>query len=690
MVAGKRQQQEQGGFPKRSRVSARGASPAWKHAGAAVESPSRLRTADLTLVAAASGSVSSLPSHTSDTEDDSPICASSGGSSGGGVELQCFRCLDKVDFTNSTAYASRDPFKRSCRGCNATYKAKCTLIARQKKATGTSRFQKWCNKLSSAEQHAWWKKNNRSADEAHAVREFEEDIEVEDSTTTSLRKARRRINCLLTWTKYLKEEKLLGKSLLDAQASWRGHLADPSVYREMVPKRDGGEEVALEFFDRIELYAEEATEDAWKHGKRRKLGNETEFEEEIAAQLAAFDNARYVFQGSAVDIEAATIEPNQMDAQCQDITLPAHELPEPAQASDFIRGPAVSHPATDLRLKSLQKAAKVEDQLEQEMDELNAQEANKKKVVKAEKEKKASASQKQVLQAKTFASSAEDTSQKKIDSLNTDMDVAVSSLEGESSGLTNAATHITELKKHKQDVNDFWTTISAELSVLASEFDTPQVQQVRLQELKTLLKGVHSKVCAEDSPYKLGRAKVESVNKLLAAYQRRMHTALTKPNVILMESDNWIQQTPLAQAILGINCTKPAVEVDDALNLELCQVYKVKDLEKLQEKLKVSHYFKTQRTFLQNFLKKQPSVSIQETPVTVKVLLKDVDTSLKQINDQVGFTEPSAVKDASLKKLFGLQCCMMRTHVHVGITALCCGTMMVGLEGASRFFSASG
>ena len=68
----------------------------------------------------------------------------------------CVKCQEETEWAASSAYG-RDPFKRNCDKCSASYRSRIATIAKEKKASpnGTSAMEEFFKKLKPDEQVAW-------------------------------------------------------------------------------------------------------------------------------------------------------------------------------------------------------------------------------------------------------------------------------------------------------------------------------------------------------------------------------------------------------------------------------------------------------------------------------------------------------------------------------------------------------
>ena len=239
----------------------------------------------------ASGSRSSASSGCSDMHDggDDEVIAV-----GGDFQTTiCIRCKETTDWASSCAYG-RDPFKRSCNKCGASYRSRTNIITKEKAAspTGTSQLESFWKKLNEQEQIAWYrtqkanqvKHARRAATLAPSVT-----MEVEDDQT--IRKGRRRVNCLTTFATYSERGRLLGKDDLQISEDWKSLVRNPHIEREQI--NVGGQmELALELFDRIEVYTDEAEEQTWRQKRQKIIEHSEDLPDAVADQQAEFEAAR--------------------------------------------------------------------------------------------------------------------------------------------------------------------------------------------------------------------------------------------------------------------------------------------------------------------------------------------------------------------------------------------------------------
>ena len=188
--------------------------------------------------------------------------------------LICIRCNEPTDWASSAAY-SRDPFKRSCSKCNASYRAKNAAIAKEKRASenNTSKLEAYFNGLTAEEKVGWYRTQKVNHDKnARRAEMVAPDVTFEVDDDQKLRKGRRRVNCLKTFATFAERGKILNKSSQEIIDEWKALVKDPNVKREQI--NVGGQmELALELFDRIELYTDEAEEQTWRQKRLKKSMN---------------------------------------------------------------------------------------------------------------------------------------------------------------------------------------------------------------------------------------------------------------------------------------------------------------------------------------------------------------------------------------------------------------------------------
>ena len=105
-----------------------------------------------------------------------------------------------------------------------------------------------------------------------------------------------------------------------------------------------------------------------------------------------------------------------------------------------------------------------------------------------------------------------------------------------------------------------------------------------------------------------------------------------------------------------------------------------------------SHYVKTQKVFLSNWLKKNPTHTSQESMITVKLLHTELDnivhTALHQkfcdLSRPAEMTTDKKLKESGWSKGFIRSISLSSGHSQTGVAAFGLGEIIFGLEGQSN------
>ena len=263
-----------------------------------------------------------------------------------GVEtIVCVRCKETTDWASSAAYG-RDPFKRSCNICGASYRSRNNTIVKEKKASGTetSKLETYWKSLNPEEQVGWYR-TQKSNHEKHARRAatLTQDVTMEVEDDQKIRKGRRRVNCLTSFAMYAERGRLQGKEDLEIAEDWKALVLNPEIEREQI--NIGGQmELALELFDRIEVYTDEMEEQTWRQKRSRNIENSEDLPDAVAEQQAAFEAAR---RGGQMQVgHGIAHQPVPWDDRVAEHQVEAHELPVSRESVGCVLGPNMARAST--------------------------------------------------------------------------------------------------------------------------------------------------------------------------------------------------------------------------------------------------------------------------------------------------------------------------------------------------------
>ena len=157
---------------------------------------------------------------------------------------------------------------------------------------------------------------------------------------------------------------MLNKSSQEIIDEWKALVKDPNVKREQI--NVGGQmELALELFDRIELYTDEAEEQTWRQKRLKKIDESTEIPDAIAEQQAEFEAAR---RGGQMHIDYAHADqPMDWDDRTFDHNVEAHEMPNSREPVDNVMGPSMARSSTDSMMRNLQACEQTAEEHADEM-----------------------------------------------------------------------------------------------------------------------------------------------------------------------------------------------------------------------------------------------------------------------------------------------------------------------------------
>lgn len=616
-----------------------------------------------------------------------------------GVEtIICIRCKETTDWADSAAYG-RDPFKRSCNICGASYRSRCNTIAKEKKASGTdtSKLETFWKSLQPPEQVGWYR-TQKSNHEKHARRatSMAPDVTMEVEDDQTIRKGRRRVNCLTSFAKYAERGRLLGKDDLQIAEDWKALVRNPQIEREQI--NIGGQmELALELFDRIEVYTDEAEEQTWRQKRRKTIEDSEDLPDAVAEQQAEFEAAR---RGGQMHVgHGIAHQPVPWDDRVAEHQVEAHELPVSRESVGCVLGPNMARASTDQLMRTLQASEQSQEELADEMRTAAAEAgAQRAKEREAAAGKKALVTGRALIAAKGVAATMKLSITHKIDSLEVEHDTTASMIAD--STMANKDTDITELKEALQAAKTDAARATAEFEEKMKGFDVPDMADTAVKAIKADLRLIVSKFVAENSVFKTNKFRIETATKAVNAYLRKVNKQnmmATMANAAVESGTDW-SENPTASAVLSSKATDRNVFDLDAdvsvladISKQACAV-KIPELHKWAERMHSSQYVKSQKTFLKGWLKKNSTHTSQEAQITVKLLHTELDdivhTKLHHkfcdLSRPAEMTTDKKLKESGWGKGFVRSISLSSGHSQTGIAAFGLGEIIFGLEGQSN------
>ena len=610
----------------------------------------------------------------------------------------CVRCKETTDWASSSAYG-RDPFKRSCNTCGATYRARVSTITKEKKASGndTSKLETFWKNLSPEEQVGWYR-TQKSNHEKHARREqtLAPDVTMEAEDEQKVRKGRRRVNCLMPFIKFAERGRMMGKEDTEIAAEWKALVKNPTVEREQI-NIGGVMQLALEVFDHIEVYTDEAEEQVWRQKRQKPIGNSEELPDAVAEQQAEFEAAR---RGGQMQVgHGMDHQPVRWDDRVAEHQVEAHEMPVSRESVGLVQAPSMARATTDQLMRSMQASEQSAEELAEQMRTSAAQAgAQRAKEREAAAGKKALVTGRHLIAAKGVAQTGKLGMTSKVESLELEHDTTASMIAD--STMSNKAQEITELGAAIQAAKVYAAAVTAEYEEKMKEFDVPELADTALRAIKADLRTIISKFVAENSIFKTNKFRIETSTKAVNAYLRKVNKqnmVATMANAAVESGTDW-SENPTASAVLSSTATDTHVfDLDaavpenlDDISKQACAV-KIPELHKWAERMGSSQYVKSQKTFLAGWLKKNPSHSSQEVSITVKLYHTELDEIVhKALNGKFcdlsqpeGLTTHKMLKESGWAKGFIRSITLSSGHSQTGIAAYGLGEIIFGLEGQS-------
>ena len=605
----------------------------------------------------------------------------------------CCRCKEQCEWANSSAYG-RDPFKRSCNQCGSSYRTRLNIIAKEKKASpnGTSNTELFWKKLTEADEVAWYRtQKEKQTKYARRAASIAPDVVLESKDDQKLTKGRRRINCLLTFSKFQERGRQLGNNDADIAEEWKALVRNPAIERESI-NVGGTMQLALEFFDRVEIYTDEAEEQTWRQTKRRKIDSSEDLPFAIEEQRLEFEAARRGGQmqvGNAVDHQ-----PMVWDNRIANNQVEPHELPVPRESVDSVIGPTMTRPSTDQLMRTMQKQEQSNEELAEEVKTMSTlAEAQKVKENAAAEKRKTVVNQRALIAAKGQAQSQRLSITSKVDALEVEADTTCSMML--ESTLPDRVAEVDAVKKACQTAKEEAERAKTEYDEKMKDFDVPGICDQQLKEIKAGLRLIVSKFVAQDSIFKTTKYRVDAATKAINSHLRQMNRQEKKTALatsVVENAHDW-SENPTAAAVLTSKPTDRHVyELSAGLPTNIdtiaCAV-KIPALQNWVERMRSGTYLKTQRAFLTNWVKKNPSHTSQECPITVKLLHTELDEIVgKAVQGKfcdlarpTHLASDKQLKECGWAKGFIPSIQLSSHHSHTGIAAYGLGELIFGLEG---------
>ena len=217
---------------------------------------------------------------------------------------------------------------------------------------------------------------------------------------------------------------MVGKDDLQISEDWKALVRNTQIEREEI--NVGGQmELALELFDRIEVYTDEAEEQTWRQKRRKVIEDSEDLPAAVAEQQAEFEAAR---RGGMMQVgHGIAHQPVPWDDRVAEHQVEAHELPVSRESVGCVMGPNMARASTDQTMRTLQASEQTKDELADEMrTSAAAAGAQRAKELEASAKKQTVVSQRALIAAKGVAATMKLSITHKIDSLEMERDTTAS------------------------------------------------------------------------------------------------------------------------------------------------------------------------------------------------------------------------------------------------------------------------
>jgi hypothetical protein len=594
----------------------------------------------------------------------------------------CIRCKFDVPWKGTQPYG-RNPFARSCPDCSSSYRGRMSIVKKQKTGGGSSAMEQWWKGLSEQEQVDWYRKQRRSVELKSKPREWQAQVSVTDQTQQLVKRGRRRVNVLLTWSAFATRHIAAGHSQSEAEAEWRRMLVDHNIFREEICI-GGKMELAIEMYDRTERYHEDEEAEVWSQNRKRRVPKASQLPLLVEEQAILFDSMRPAFLGNPNTPE---MQP-KLNLALLNIEVAPHKLPTPG--SSDIRGPDKDRAQTQDMLRDMMSHEKTEAEQEAEMME-EAQKARQAAVKSGLQSSVRTAkllAAKQVIAAKAVADGMLAGVKTKFDTLTGDFEVL-------REGLNSATTlpkhdeMLKDMDKTLEGAKDFYTKVFDSMTKEILKFDDNAMTLDLSKAIKTTIRDHTTQFVSETSPYKTACFLHKTYNQKLTRHNREMTKTTRAAAAVVTDTtqSEWYRSSPLAAAIAGMQVTSSvATSMQGVVDVKAPFAIKVPSLAAAITAMKVGTWYRNQRTFLQSFIQKNKQATSQECPVTVRV----INTTLKQNLDDVlapGILVSTSVPEFSkseLAKTWNKQIGLSVQHVSVGLNAYGTGMAFFCIEGSMK------
>ena len=311
--------------------------------------------------------------------------------------------------------------------------------------------------------------------------------------------------------------------------------------------------------------------------------------------------------------------------------------------------------------------------------------------------KKALVSGRSLIAAKGVAATMKLSISHKIDSLEIEHDTTASMIAD-----STMASKDTDIAEMKEALLDAKTDASFRIAVFDEKmkgFDVPELDDQTLKAIKAELRIIVAKFVAESSVFKTNKFRIETKTKAVNAYLRKMNKqnmVETMANAAVDGVKDW-SENPSASAVLSSKPHDSSVFDLDAGTFpgdvsKQAFAVKIPELQKWAARMHCSQYVKAQKAFLANWLKKNPTHTSQEAPITVKLLHTELDnivhTALHpkfcDLSKPAEMTTDKKLKDSGWAKGFIRSISLSSGHSQTGIAAFGLGEIIFGLEGLSN------
>jgi hypothetical protein len=598
--------------------------------------------------------------------------------------IVCVRCEALTTLADSQKYG-KNPFVRSCNFCCSAYRCKGNLISKEKRESkhNKSAMEEYFTKLAPEQQTQWYRKQ-RTERESCVVkgghRKLDKTIVVELAETHVAKRGRRAFNDLVPFSDFFFKNRMLGKSKECIETLWKGMLLNQDIGRESVMV-NGIEEVCLELWGGIHIYADESFGTGVKVTAKQDIANSKQLEDAMLEAQTMFNagihNSRLAM--------APILEPNLPPEELLDIQVSGVSQADIPQAKQFEARPAGSSTLTDACRHQLQSSEEIDRNLELELTAAAGAAGAKKAAgkAKASQDEDSRAVRTMIINVSGAIDRHHQTLIDKLTMLTGDIETVTESAQAVDPELRDSID--ADFTKAMTETAEFQKELGDSLLVKKRSLNEDSGWTLeKLKEQKALIATIGLTFTAEGSVYQTCRALVATHKKTVERAVKNAVKRQKTPGAVVSGS-GWAPRWSGMRGLLTLEAYEidgDAIHDDDALSPEIltCDL-----LKRLPELIKKSGYYVQQVKFLGDHMSKN-DVTLQAVTITNKLITQNLKGAVADCDSPMVLKVPPDASKAPHKKSWGknlgFQIYKYRNHEFAGITQLCLGECFLVLSGS--------